>query len=141
MDFQFTSVQVRPSEIMVAQQAEQLRELERQRHLAELANAQQQLEADKHQQESHAAGQVQQMLFSRQAPPYPGYDIAGVIHPADATGDYFDYIASSEGCPDIVIQPTGCWVRLTAGTVRQPQFSDSEGRDRCEDVSAGPVPF
>ncbi len=89
---------------MIAEQAAMLRDFECQRHLAELAEAQRQLEAEKHLQESRAARSVQQMLFPRQAPSCPGFDIAGASYSADATGgDYFDYIAHPEGYLDVVI--------------------------------------
>ncbi len=89
---------------MVFQQAEQLREFERQRHLAELQEAQRQLEAEKLAQDSLAARRVQQLLFPHQAPSFPGLEIAGASYPADATGgDYFDYISSTEGFLDIAI--------------------------------------
>jgi sigma-B regulation protein RsbU (phosphoserine phosphatase) len=90
--------------LRVAEQAEQLRELERQCHRAELAEAQRQLEIARLQQDMRAARQVQQILFPRQAPFCPGFDIAGVSYPADETGgDYYDYIPSCDGCLDVVI--------------------------------------
>jgi serine phosphatase RsbU (regulator of sigma subunit) len=90
--------------LRVAEQAEQLRELERQCHRAELAEAQRELEIERLQQDMRAARQVQQFLFPRHAPSCPGFDIAGASYPADETGgDYFDYIPSCDGCLDIVI--------------------------------------
>lgn len=89
---------------MVASQAEQLRELERQRHQAELDEAQRQLEATKLQHEVLAARKVQQLLFPHRTPLCAGFEIAGASYPADATGgDYFDYIASTDGFLDVVI--------------------------------------
>jgi serine phosphatase RsbU (regulator of sigma subunit) len=89
---------------IVAEQAEQLRELERQWHQAELAEAQRQLQVERHQQDARAARKVQQSLFPHQPPSFPGFDIAGASYPADATGgDYFDYIITPEGCLDVVI--------------------------------------
>jgi serine phosphatase RsbU (regulator of sigma subunit) len=44
------------------------------------------------------ARQIQQKLFPNGAPRLAGFDIAGVCHPADATGgDYFDFIPISGG--------------------------------------------
>lgn len=40
-----------------------------------------------------AAQAVQTLLYPRKAPQYPGYDIAGLVSPAEvASGDYYDYI-------------------------------------------------
>lgn len=40
-----------------------------------------------------AAREVQRQLFPKKAPEIPGFDIAGVSHPAEATGgDYFDFL-------------------------------------------------
>jgi serine phosphatase RsbU (regulator of sigma subunit) len=90
--------------LRVAEQAMQLRELERQCHLAELAEAQRQLEVERLERDMRAARQVQQVLFPARAPSCEGFDIAGVSYPADATGgDYYDYIPSNDGCLDIVI--------------------------------------
>jgi serine phosphatase RsbU (regulator of sigma subunit) len=89
---------------IVAEQSEQLRDLERQWHEAELAEAQRQLQAERHQQDARAAQRVQQLLFPHQPPSCPGFDIAGASYPADATGgDYFDYILTPEGFVDVVI--------------------------------------
>lgn len=89
---------------MVAAQAEQLREFERQRHEAELAEAQRHLESLKLEQDVRAARKVQQLLFPFGTPSCPGFQIAGASYPADATGgDYFDYISSSEEFLDVVI--------------------------------------
>jgi serine phosphatase RsbU (regulator of sigma subunit) len=89
---------------IVAEQAEQLRDLERQWHQAELAEAQRQLQAERHQQDARAAQKVQQLLFPHRPPSCPGFDIAGASYPADATGgDYFDYILTPEGYLDVVI--------------------------------------
>jgi sigma-B regulation protein RsbU (phosphoserine phosphatase) len=90
--------------LMIAEQAEQLRELERQWHQVELTEAQRQLAVERHQQDVRAARKVQQSLFPRKAPTCPGFDIAGASYPADATGgDYFDFIMTPDGCLDIVI--------------------------------------
>jgi serine phosphatase RsbU (regulator of sigma subunit) len=88
----------------IAQQAELLREFERQRHRTELAKAQRELEAEKLQQDVRAARKVQQALSPRQPPSCPGFDISGASYPADATGgDYFDYFLNPDGFLDVVI--------------------------------------
>jgi CheY-like chemotaxis protein len=90
--------------LQIAEQAEQLRRLEREHHLAELAKAKRQLDLERLERDLLAAREVQQALFPSQAPHCPGFDIAGASYPAEATGgDYFDYIPSCDGCLDIVI--------------------------------------
>ncbi|MCW5556504.1 MAG: SpoIIE family protein phosphatase [Verrucomicrobiae bacterium] len=55
-------------------------------------------------QEFAAAREVQQRLFPKAAPQLPGFDIAGVSHPAVATGgDYFDYLSLADHGLGIVI--------------------------------------
>ncbi|MBN8247410.1 MAG: SpoIIE family protein phosphatase [Verrucomicrobia bacterium] len=55
-------------------------------------------------QEFAAAREVQQRLFPKAAPSLPGFDIAGVSHPAVATGgDYFDYLSLADHGLGIVI--------------------------------------
>ncbi|MSS99727.1 MAG: PAS domain S-box protein [Pedosphaera sp.] len=50
------------------------------------------------------AREIQQRLFPKTAPQLPGFDIAGVSHPAEATGgDYFDYIPMLNGRLGIVV--------------------------------------
>ncbi len=50
------------------------------------------------------AREIQQRLFPKSAPQLPGFDIAGVSHPAEATGgDYFDYIPMLNGRLGIVV--------------------------------------
>jgi serine phosphatase RsbU (regulator of sigma subunit) len=89
---------------MITQQAEQLRELERERNQAQLEEAQRQLRVERHQQDARAARKVQQLLFPHKPPFCPGFDIAGASYPADDTGgDYFDYIPNPEGLLDAVI--------------------------------------
>ncbi len=47
---------------------------------------------------------VQQLLYPRQAPELPGYDMAGAVFPAaEACGDYFDYIPLSENLMALVV--------------------------------------
>lgn len=44
-------------------------------------------------QEINAAQAVQKLLYPRKAPIYSGFDIAGLVKPAEvASGDYYDYI-------------------------------------------------
>jgi len=44
-------------------------------------------------QEMQAAQAVQKLLYPKTAPQIPGYDIAGMVSPADiASGDYYDYL-------------------------------------------------
>ena len=89
---------------MIAEQAELLRELEQQRHQAELNEAKRQLEAERHHQDVRAAQKVQQLFFPQHPPSCPGFEIAGASYPAGATGgDYFDFIPNSEGLLDAVI--------------------------------------
>lgn len=50
------------------------------------------------QEQLRIAREIQQRLFPARPPELPGFDIAGVSLPADATGgDYFDYIARPDG--------------------------------------------
>jgi phosphoserine phosphatase RsbU/P len=50
------------------------------------------------QEQFRVAREIQQRLFPEAAPTIPGYDIAGVSHPAEATGgDYFDYLSLRNG--------------------------------------------
>jgi serine phosphatase RsbU (regulator of sigma subunit) len=89
---------------MITQQAEQLRQLEHERHQAQLEEAQRELRVERHQQDARAARKVQQLLFPHRAPMCPGVDAAGASYPADETGgDYFDYFCGSDGSLDAVI--------------------------------------
>lgn len=55
-------------------------------------------------EEFAAAREVQQRLFPKAPPQLPGFDIAGVSHPAVATGgDYFDYLPLADHALGIVI--------------------------------------
>lgn len=55
-------------------------------------------------EEFAAAREVQQRLFPKAAPQVPGFDIAGVSHPAVATGgDYFDYLPLTDQSVGIVV--------------------------------------
>ena len=50
-------------------------------------------ELRENQEQFRVAREIQQRLFPKSAPALPGYDIAGVSYPAEATGgDYFDYL-------------------------------------------------
>jgi sigma-B regulation protein RsbU (phosphoserine phosphatase) len=50
-------------------------------------------ELRENEEQFRVAREIQQRLFPKSAPTLPGFDIAGVSHPADATGgDYFDYL-------------------------------------------------
>ncbi|MFM9961571.1 MAG: SpoIIE family protein phosphatase [Planctomycetaceae bacterium] len=54
--------------------------------------------------EFDAARTIQEALIPKQAPALPGFDLAGVCHPAAATGgDYFDYMTMVDGSLGIVI--------------------------------------
>jgi serine phosphatase RsbU (regulator of sigma subunit) len=90
--------------LTIAIQSAQLREFERLRHEAELAEAQRKLEAEKLEQDVRAARKVQQLLFPRTNPTCLGFEIAGTSHPSAAIGgDFFDYMCSSNGLLDVVI--------------------------------------
>ncbi len=55
-------------------------------------------ELRQNQEQFRVASEIQQRLFPKSAPTIPGYDIAGVTHPAEATGgDYFDYLPMLNG--------------------------------------------
>lgn len=61
-------------------------------------------ELRKSREELLAAREIQQRLFPREAPKIPGFDIAGVSHPADAAGgDYFDYLPMADGGLGLVV--------------------------------------
>jgi sigma-B regulation protein RsbU (phosphoserine phosphatase) len=50
-------------------------------------------ELRENEEQFRVAREIQQRLFPKSAPTLAGFDIAGVTHPADATGgDYFDYL-------------------------------------------------
>ncbi|HRI14219.1 MAG TPA: SpoIIE family protein phosphatase [Verrucomicrobiota bacterium] len=51
-----------------------------------------------------AAREIQQRLFPKQSPHAPGFDIAGVSHPAEATGgDYFDFLPLGDDLLGLVV--------------------------------------
>lgn len=50
------------------------------------------------------AQKIQERLLPHEAPPLPGYNLAGALYPAEfAAGDYFDYLPMGEGKTGIVI--------------------------------------
>lgn len=55
-------------------------------------------------EQMRAAREIQQRLFPREPPVVPGFDIAGISVPADATGgDYFDFLAMPDGQVGLVV--------------------------------------
>lgn len=57
-----------------------------------------------HEIELEVASIVQRRLFPAAPPIIPGYDIAGVVFPAEATsGDYYDFLPMAEGGLGIVV--------------------------------------
>jgi phosphoserine phosphatase RsbU/P len=61
-------------------------------------------ELRKNREELSAAREIQQRLFPRSAPQIPGFDIAGVSHPAEAAGgDYFDFLPMADGALALVV--------------------------------------
>ena len=51
-----------------------------------------------------AAEAIQSRLWPKVAPPLPGFDIAGAVHPAEfAAGDYFDYVPMADGSLGVMI--------------------------------------
>lgn len=60
-------------------------------------------ELRENQEQFRVAREIQQHLFPKTAPHFPGIDIAGKTFPADATGgDYFDFLPMLGGCIGIV---------------------------------------
>ena len=54
--------------------------------------------------EMRLASSVQQRLYPQEPPHVPGYDIDGIVVPADATcGDYFDYLRMPAGNLGLVL--------------------------------------
>jgi sigma-B regulation protein RsbU (phosphoserine phosphatase) len=58
--------------------------------------------------ESHeqfrVARDIQQHLFPKNPPRFPGFDLSGKSFPADATGgDYFDFLPMLQGCTGVVV--------------------------------------
>ena len=61
-------------------------------------------ELRENQEQFQVAREIQQRLFPKAPPALPGFDIAGVSYPADATGgDYFDYLPMLHGRVGLII--------------------------------------
>lgn len=61
-------------------------------------------EIQKSREEFAAAREIQQRLFPKKSPEFPGFEIAGVSYPAEATGgDYFDYLPIRQDQLGIVV--------------------------------------
>jgi PAS domain S-box-containing protein len=57
-----------------------------------------------HEAQLLAAQRIQEYLLPRSAPSLPGFDIAGMCHPAEfAGGDYFDYLPMADSTLGLVI--------------------------------------
>jgi PAS domain S-box-containing protein len=55
-------------------------------------------------EQMRAAREIQQRLFPKHSPTVPGYDIAGMSVPADATGgDYYDFLPMMDGMIGLVV--------------------------------------
>jgi len=55
-------------------------------------------------EQMRAAREIQQRLFPKHSPTVPGYDIAGMSVPADATGgDYYDFLPMTDGMIGLVV--------------------------------------
>ncbi|MBI5773183.1 MAG: SpoIIE family protein phosphatase [Verrucomicrobia bacterium] len=72
------------------------------RDITERKRAEQELM--EHQEQFRIAREIQQRLFPKSAPNFPGFDIAGISHPAEAAGgDYFDYLHLLDGGLGLVV--------------------------------------
>ena len=61
-------------------------------------------ELRENQEQFQVAREIQQRLFPKSAPSLPGFDIAGVTYPAEATGgDYFDYLPMLHGKVGVIV--------------------------------------
>jgi PAS domain S-box-containing protein len=61
-------------------------------------------ELRQNQEQFRVAREIQQRLFPKSAPKLPGFDIAGITQPAEATGgDYYDYLPMQHGHLGIVV--------------------------------------
>jgi serine phosphatase RsbU (regulator of sigma subunit) len=68
------------------------------------ARKQAERELRENQEQFQVAREIQQRLFPKAPPEIPGFDIAGVTYPAEATGgDYFDYLPMNNGNVGIVV--------------------------------------
>ncbi len=81
----------------VRRQAEQLLENERREMEHRIAEERRRAEEERTQVRFRIAREVQQKLFPTAPPTCPGFEIAGMSHPAELTGgDYFDYFPLPE---------------------------------------------
>ena len=72
------------------------------RDITERKRAEQELRENEEQ--FRVAREIQQHLFPKASPQFPGFEIAGATHPAEATGgDYFDYIPMVNGSLGVVV--------------------------------------
>jgi sigma-B regulation protein RsbU (phosphoserine phosphatase) len=61
-------------------------------------------ELRENEEQFRVAREIQQHLFPKSAPHYPGFEIAGRTYPAEATGgDYFDFIPMPGDCVGLVV--------------------------------------
>jgi phosphoserine phosphatase RsbU/P len=61
-------------------------------------------ELRENQEQFAVAREIQQRLFPKSAPDVPGFDLAGVTYPAEATGgDYFDFLPMTNNSVGIVL--------------------------------------
>lgn len=61
-------------------------------------------ELQRSREEFAAAREIQQRLFPRSFPSLPGFDLAGISHPAEsAGGDYFDFLPMADGGLGLVV--------------------------------------
>ena len=61
-------------------------------------------ELQRSREEFAAAREIQQRLFPRSFPTLPGFDLAGISHPAEsAGGDYFDFLPMQDGGLGLVV--------------------------------------
>ena len=92
-------------------------------------------ELRENQEQFQVAREIQQRLFPKAAPDFPGFDIAGASHPAEATGgDYFDYLpmlhdrlgivvgdVTGHGVgPALLMAETRAYLRVLAGRREEP---------------------
>ena len=88
----------------IEEQAELVRQLEKQEHERQLAQAKERFESERLRTEIQLARKIQQRLFPAAPLPVAKFDISGASYPAEATGgDYFDYIPMCDGTLGIVI--------------------------------------
>jgi hypothetical protein len=104
-------------------------------------------------QEMELARRIQQRLFPTSSPALPGWDIAGVCHPANATGgDFFDYFPMAPSTLGIVVGDVSghglgpalvtallhAYLRTLARTQSRPdEILTHANRLLCEDMHSG----